>query len=126
MDMIESISHYKDVIATLAYSNKVAVVGADDKNNAPPDGCAIVTVSDKVAAHLMLKGIIDPEKEVEKLEKKKIQLNNQYEKLLKAAQVPGYEQKVPENVRTANAEKCEQTKKEIERLIDAVAALKLI
>ena len=114
------------ISATLAYSSKVAVVSSDDKSNAPPGGCAIVTVSDKVAAHLMLKGIIDPEKEVEKLEKKKIQLNNQYEKLLKAAQVPGYEQKVPENVRTANAEKCEQTKKEIERLIDAVAALKLI
>ena len=104
----------------------MAVVGADDKNNAPPDGCAIVTVSDKVAAHLMLKGIIDPEKEVEKLEKKKTQLNNQYEKLIKATQIPGYEQKVPENIRMANAEKCEQTKKEIERLIDAVSALKLI
>ena len=74
----------------------------------------------------MLKGIIDAEKEVEKLEKKKTLLNSQYEKLIKATQVPGYEQKVPENIRSANAVKCEQTKKEIERLIDAVSALKLI
>ena len=114
------------LLATLAYSSKVSLVGADDKSNAPPEGCAIVTVSDKVAAHLMLKGIIDAEKEVEKLEKKKTLLNSQYEKLIKATQVPGYEQKVPENIRTANAVKCEQTKKEIERLVDAVSALKLI
>ena len=102
------------------------MVSANDKSNGPPDGCAIVTVSDKVAAHLMLKGIIDAEKEIEKLEKKKTLLHNQYEKLIKAAQVPGYEQKVPESIRMANAEKCEQTKKEMERLVDAVSALKLI
>ena len=113
-------------LATLAYSSKVTVVGADDKCNAPPDGCAIVTVSDKVAAHLMLKGIIDPEKEIEKLDKKKTQLHKNYEKLIKETQVPGYEQKVPENIRMANAEKCQQTKKEIERLVDAVSALRLI
>ena len=49
-----------------------------------PDGCAIVTVSDKVSAHLVLKGIVDPVKEVEKLEKKKATLASQLEKLVKS------------------------------------------
>ena len=49
-----------------------------------PDGCAIVTVSDKVSAHLVLKGIVDPVKEVEKLEKKKAALASQLEKLAKS------------------------------------------
>ena len=81
------------------------MVCADDKTTTIPDGCAIVTVSDKVAAHLMLKGIIDAAKEVEKLEKKRIQLKNQYDKLIKAQQMQGYDTKVPEDIRQANAEK---------------------
>ena len=97
-----------------------------DESFSLPDGCAIVTVSDKVAAHLMLKGIIDSAKEIEKLEKKSTQLQNQYDKLIKAEQVEGYNTKVPEDIRLANSEKCQQTQKEIERLVDAMAALKAI
>ena len=74
----------------------------------------------------MLKGIIDTAKEVEKLEKKRTQLKSQYDKLIKATQVEGYEKKVPEDFRLANAEKCQQTLKEIERLEDAIAALNAI
>ena len=114
------------ILATLAYSGNVSVVSADDKRRPVPDGCAIVTVSDKVAAHLMLKGIIDAPKEVEKLEKKKTQLRNQYDKLIKATQVEGYEKKVPEDIRIANAEKCEQTQNEMGRLVDAIEALKTV
>jgi valyl-tRNA synthetase len=102
------------------------VVCAEDKSISLPDGCAIVTVSDKVAAHLMLKGIIDAAKEVEKLEKKSTQLKNQYDKLIKAQQVQGYDTKVPEDIRLANTEKCQQTQKEVERLVDAIAALKTL
>ena len=114
------------ILATLAYSVNVKVVCAEDKDSTLPDGCAIVTVSDKVAAHLMLKGIIDAAKEIEKLEKKSTLLSNQYDKLIKATKMQGYEQKVPEDIRLANAEKCDQTQKEIERIVDAIAALKAL
>ena len=85
-----------------------------------------MTVSDKVAAHLLLKGTIDAAKEIEKLEKKKTQLKNQYDKLIKAQQVQGYDTKVPEDIRQANAEKSQQTQTEIERVVDAIAALKAL
>jgi valyl-tRNA synthetase len=58
---------YSDVLMSSAYANKIEVVEQDKDI---PEGCAIVTVSDKCSAHLMLKGIIDPIKEVEKLGKK--------------------------------------------------------
>ena len=89
-----------------------------------PDGCAIVTVSDKCSAHLMLKGIIDPEKEVEKLGKKQASLKNQLEKLKKSMQIKDYEKKVPEDIRTANSEKVSQTETEIVRLTEAMTFLK--
>merc|ERR1711997_961211 len=58
---------YSDVLMSSAYANKIEVV---ERDKDIPEGCAIVTVSDKCSAHLMLKGIIDPIKEVEKLGKK--------------------------------------------------------
>merc|ERR1712080_388360 len=78
--LASTVSRYATTIATLAYSNKVQVT------DSPPKGCAIVTVSDKVSAHLVLRGLIDPSKEVEKLEKKRSALLTQIEKLKKAAE----------------------------------------
>ncbi len=113
---------FVDVLTTSAYANKVVIAESD--SDIPSTGCAIVTVSDKCAAHLMLKGTIDPVKEVEKLEKKQGQLKGQLEKLQKAVSIPNYETKVPEDIRKANSEKLSQTETEIARLTDAMASLK--
>ena len=113
---------FTDVLTTSAYANKIVIAESDA--DVPAIGCAIVTVSDKCAAHLMLKGIIDPAKEVEKLEKKQGQLRSQLDKLKKAVSIPNYESKVPEDVRKANSEKLSQTETEIERLTEAMASLK--
>ena len=52
-----------------------------------------------------LQGLIDFEKEKVKLEGKKEKLETQLTKLKEATAVPGYEEKVPEKVRTQNTEK---------------------
>ena len=43
----------------------------------------------QVSAHLNLKGLIDPAKEIEKLEKKKSTLNSQIDKLMKLCSIKG-------------------------------------
>ena len=96
---VDPLARYCGTIGTLAYSKDVRVTSA------PPPGCAILTVSDKLSAHLLLKGLIEPAKEVEKLEKKKTALATTIEKLKKAAAVADYTAKVPEEVRAANQEK---------------------
>jgi len=106
---------YASVLETLATCSKVVVT------NTPPVGCAIVTVSDKVSAHLNLKGLIDPTKEIEKLEKKKSTLNAQIEKLKKLTAAA--DSKVPEEVRRSNEEKLVQSQTEVTRLVDALAVL---
>ena len=116
----QDLEPFAGVIGTLAYSSKVEITSQ------PPAGCAIVTVSDKCSAHLMLKGLIDPAKEVEKLSKKKSGLESQLDKLKKATSIKGYEEKVPEEVRLANKEKLEQTITEIARLTEAIEVLKLL
>ena len=74
----------------------------------------------------MLKGLIDPVKEVEKLNKKKTALQGTVDKLKKAMEVKDYESKVPEDVRKANKEKLETSSLEIERLTEAVKTLEMI
>eukprot|EP00088_Acartia_fossae_P003005 TRINITY_DN11252_c0_g1_i1.p1 TRINITY_DN11252_c0_g1~~TRINITY_DN11252_c0_g1_i1.p1 ORF type:complete len:641 (+),score=87.25 TRINITY_DN11252_c0_g1_i1:1-1923(+) len=109
------LKRYATVIETLATCSKVVVT------ESPPSGCAIVTVSDKVSAHLNLKGLIDPSKEVDKLEKKKAVLLQQIEKLnsLNTAK----DSKMPEEVRRSNLEKLTQSQTEVARLTDAIAVL---
>ena len=68
--------------------------------------------------------MIDPSKETDKLEKKRAQLLAGQEKLKKSMEMDGYETKVPAEVRTANAEKLQQTETELHRLADAILALK--
>jgi len=113
----DMVKKYTTALATLAYSQKVEVV------DSPPTGCAIVTVNDKITAHLVLKGLIDPAKEIEKLKKKRSALQLAVEKLQKAATVPDYLVKVPEDVRTANSEKIDGSIMEVARLGDAITAL---
>jgi len=117
-DTAALLSRFTDTVATLAYSQHVQV-----SMETPPPGCAIVTVNDKISAHLVLKGLIDPAKEMEKLGKKRAALEQTVGKLKKAVQVADYETKVPEDVRRANKEKLDTSEVEIVRLAEAVAAL---
>ena len=119
--LLKGLDEYRGVIATLAYASNI-----DISNNPPTKGCAIVTVSDKCSAHLVLKGLIDPEKEVEKLKKKVAFLEGSHEKLKAAAKADGYEVKVPAEIREANSKKMEEARTEIQRLADAIDALKAI
>jgi len=116
--LVATLTKFNGTIGTLAYCQNVKVT------ENPPSGCAILTVSDKVSVHLMLKGLIDPGKEVEKLEKKRTALLSQIDKLKKAALVKDYTSKVPEDVRKANEEKLEGSEAEVVRLAEAVQALK--
>ena len=124
-EVAESLKRLSPVIATLAYAegSDVQVI---DASQAAPAGCAIVTVSDKCTAYLSLKGHIDPKMEGERLEKKRIALIAVLDKLEKAQKADGYEEKVPKQVRDANHEKAKQTQVELERLRDAVEALKAL
>jgi len=65
-------------------------------------------------------------KELSKLEKKQELLRGTLSKLMGSMSAPDYENKVPEEVRSANTEKRNQTEGELARLADAMAVLKLL
>ncbi|CAG9561648.1 unnamed protein product [Danaus chrysippus] len=95
-------------------------------DEAPPVGCSILTVSDKIEVHLVLKRLIDPQKEITKLEKKKENLSQTINKLQQAMAAEDYTVKVPADVQKLNSEKLITSQGEIERLQSAIETLKLM
>lgn len=116
----EILRKYAKDLLTTAYCSKLEF---DEK---PPVGCAILTVTGQCEVHLLLKGLIQVDKELQKLEKKKAQLEQTVEKLKKATEASDYATKVPAEVRQANVEKLESSEAEITRIDNAMETLKLM
>ena len=73
---------------------------------------------------ICLQGLIDPAKELVKLQKKQDQLEQQVRKLKQAMAAPDYTVKVPEEVRLSNTDKLTQTEGELVRILSAMIALR--
>ncbi|XP_015517085.1 valine--tRNA ligase isoform X2 [Neodiprion lecontei] len=114
----EKVKTYSLLIGTLAYS----IIYLDNA----PAGCVIIPVTDKIQVHLLLKGLVDPKKEFEKLGKKKGILTESINKLEQAMSAVDYSTKVPADVQLANTEKLTSSKGELERLVEAMDALQLM
>jgi valyl-tRNA synthetase len=99
-----ALSSLQDLLLTMTNGKSVAFLDGADGSQVPPVGCALSTLSDKCKLYLMLKGIIDIDKEEQKLSKKKETLQQQIEVIVKNQSKPGYD-KVPEAVRQQNQEK---------------------
>lgn len=110
---------HETLIQATTSSSAVHVVTTQE----PPEGCAIQSVSINCQTYLMLKGLIDFEKEKVKLEGKKEKLVAQLTKLQDSTAVPGYEEKVPEKVRTQNTEKMNEINIEVEKITEAIATI---
>lgn len=111
---------YSSDLLTMSYCSRL------EFDETPPVGCAILTVTGQCEIHLLLKGLIQPDKELQKLEKKKTQLEQTVEKLNKAAEATDYTTKVPTEVRQANDEKLNASEAEIVRITNAIETLKLM
>ncbi|XP_066148110.1 valine--tRNA ligase [Euwallacea fornicatus] len=110
----EILQKYAAALQTLAYCSKTPV------NENSPDGCTIITVSDKCEVHLLLKGLIDPEKEISKIQKKLEFLQSTKQKMTQIMSVANYASKVPSEVQQTNAEKLSEINMELSKLNNAL------
>ncbi|CAB0037005.1 unnamed protein product [Trichogramma brassicae] len=101
-DISEKVKKYTDVIGTLGFS----IVRFEE----PPAGCTIITVSDKLQIHLLLK--------------KETSLKSTIEKLKKDMASADYTTKRPVEVQKADAEKLTNSEGEMKILIEAMETLK--
>jgi valyl-tRNA synthetase len=87
-----------------------------------PSGCA-VCVLPFAKVHVVLKGIIDKEKELSKLSSKQQARNVALQKLSDAVAAADYQTKVPAEVRQKNTEKMDELSRELKELEAAVETL---
>lgn len=119
----ETLSALSIVIATLTTSSAVELL---EEGAAVPAGCAMTTVSDSCQVYLMLKGVVDPAKEIERMTQKEEKLQSQLSKLKTAMAASDYTTKVPLEVQTANLEKVRQTEGELTRIVESISTLRLM
>jgi len=117
----DKLKQFSELICTLSASSDVTFLEAAEQ---PPAGCAIQTISAKCEVHLLLKGIVDADKEIAKLQEKKLKLMVDHDKLHHLANSDDYSTKVPENIRRQNAEKVVELKEEMEKLTHCIELLK--
>lgn len=60
----EVFQRYNQPLGTMSFCSEVQITST------PPPGCAILTLTGHCEIHLLLKGLIEPEKELSKMEKK--------------------------------------------------------
>lgn len=78
------------------------IMGKDDKD---PEGCIKNFVNDELTIYVQVVGLIDMNMEIQRVQKRIAEINKAKEGLDKKLNMPGYEKKVPEKVRTENAAK---------------------
>uniref|UniRef100_A0A6Q2XE56 Valine--tRNA ligase n=1 Tax=Esox lucius TaxID=8010 RepID=A0A6Q2XE56_ESOLU len=116
-ETVTLVEQYSLQIQTLSLSQTVQPVPA---TGAVPEGCAVAIASDRCTVNLMLKGLIDLEKEVAKLTVKKGELEKQMEKLRERMEKSDYKEKVPVKVQELDAEKLRQSQTELEKAKEAI------
>lgn len=116
----EILKRYASDLATISYCSNVVF------DSPAPQGCAILTVTGQCEVHLLLKGLVEADKEIAKLQKKSDQLVQTVGKLTQAIQAADYATKVPAEVQEANETKLSESRAEIERIAAAIETLKLM
>lgn len=119
----ETVHSLAVVIAALTSSSQVELLA---EGATVPVGCAVTTVSDTCQAYLMLKGVVDPAKETERLSLKQEKLKAQAHKLKAAMCATDYATKVPTEVQAVNIDKVHQIEGELTRIAESISALKLM
>eukprot|EP00118_Oscarella_pearsei_P025855 m.308914 g.308914 ORF g.308914 m.308914 type:complete len:1085 (+) comp45062_c0_seq1:2-3256(+) len=113
---------FESAVTTLAYAEKIHFL----VNEKAPQGCTVATVGDKCEVHLLIKGLVDIAKEIQKLESKRERVTTKLQKLKELTQVPDYAAKVPENVQQSNEEKLQLNESELKNLVKAIEQFELM
>ncbi|MEJ1271046.1 hypothetical protein NN561_001878 [Cricetulus griseus] len=113
--LASSVSGY---VQALASAGVVAVLAL----GAPaPQGCAVAVASDRCSIHLQLQGLVDPARELGKLQARRSEAQRQAQRLQERRAASGYSAKVPLEVQEADEAKLQQTQAELRKVDEAIA-----
>ena len=120
--LVDVVKAHGDYFETLAWAEKVTVLaGTDDK----PEN-ATVTVVNGLEAYLLLKDLIDADKERERINKEKEQMKKEIARLDGKLSNAGFLAKAPEAVVAKEKEKLEEYKQKQQALLEREEFLKTL
>jgi valyl-tRNA synthetase len=108
------------VFQSLIRAGETTVLG---KDAADPEGCIKNFVNDEITIYVKVVGLIDMNMEIQRVQKRIAEIQKLKDGLAKKTQMPGYEKKVPEKVRTENAAKMAGYDTEIKECEKSIADL---
>ncbi|XP_048325776.1 valine--tRNA ligase, mitochondrial 1 isoform X1 [Ziziphus jujuba] len=111
--VLETVNNHKLEIETLANLSSLTVT---DENVAAPAGYAVSVVDESLTVYLNLQGSLSAEAELERIGKKKDEIQKQMEKLSKMINASGYKEKVPAQLQEENAAKLKSLELEFSSL----------
>lgn len=114
------------IFQVLTYCSSIQVLLATVDNVLPPEGCAIVHVSEHCQAFMLLRGLIDINKETERLKSKQEKISSSLDKLKESMSIVDYDQKVPIDIQQSHEEKLNQLNAELDKVIVALQGLSTI
>ncbi|KAF9617189.1 hypothetical protein IFM89_035071 [Coptis chinensis] len=109
-DKSEIIKTYELEISTLASLSSLEVLGEYDTRLAE---CGLEVVNEEITVYLELRGALNTEAELEKLRKRREELQKQHENLKQMMSVAGYKQKVAEHRQNEDVAKLEKLMREL-------------
>lgn len=108
------------VFQSLIRAGETTVLG---KDAADPEGCIKNFVNDELTIFVKVLGLIDPNMEIQRVQKRMAEIHKAKEGLAKKMSMPGYEKKVPENVRAEHTAKMAGYETELKECEKSTAAL---
>ena len=120
--LAKTVAEHSDYFVTLAWAEKVTILGTDD----PKPENATVTVVNGMEVYLLLKDLIDGEKERERIAKEKIQMEKEISRLEGKLSNQGFLAKAPEAVVAKEKEKLEEYKQKQQALLEREAFLETL
>ncbi|KAL0232899.1 hypothetical protein GEMRC1_011646 [Eukaryota sp. GEM-RC1] len=112
---IEAITEGIDPLTVLSSAHNVKCCSEDEV----PPTCGVSVVLTNIKIFVDLKGLIDVDVELKKINKKLGIVEKSLDSLKKKMSIPNYETKVPEQVRVANAEKFSRVETEYKTLLNS-------
>lgn len=120
--LAKTVAEHSDYFVTLAWAEKVTILSTDD----PKPENATVTVVNGMEVYLLLKDLIDGEKERERIAKEKIQMEKEISRLEGKLSNQGFLAKAPEAVVAKEKEKLEEYKQKQQALLEREAFLETL
>lgn len=108
------------VFTSLVKASETIIISGDETQ---PDGCLKGFVSDEISIYVKVIGLIDIKLEIGRINKRTKQLEDLKGKLVQKITMPGYETKVPPNVRAENDEKVAGYDREISETVKQLTIL---